>query len=58
MPATKTVVVNTTDLSTEDIESALNARYGRKGWTVEFVWDTGKARQPSLKIIRSKTTRS
>lgn len=58
MPATKTVTVNTTELTTEDIEAALNARYARKGWTTEFVWDTGKSRQPSLKIVRSKTTRS
>lgn len=58
MPTTKTVTVNTTELTKEDIEAALSARYERKGWTVEFVWDTGKARQPSLKIVRSKTTRS
>jgi hypothetical protein len=59
MIQSKTTTVNTTELGQEDLESILNARFAKKGWEVDYVWETGRSsRQPRLKVIRSKTTTS
>jgi hypothetical protein len=42
----------TIELTTDEIEAILDAKYSKRGWTVKYDWNVGQ--WVSLTIVRSK----